>query len=336
MTQALARTSLGALVVLWLVATTSAARGEVLRFATLAPEGSSWGRLLDQAGREIEQKTAGRVKLRFYWGGTAGDERDAIRKLGARLDGVTVTSVGLGMIQPQVRIFELPMLVRSVDELDYVRRRLSPIFARAFEDNGYVLLGWAEIGLIHLFSKAPLRTMGDVARSKLWAWIDDPMVRAIFKELGLPAVPLNLPDVLPALQGGLIDACYGSPYSMVALGWHSNVKYVTSQHLSVSVGAIVISKRSLERLSPPDQQTVRAVMQTYADREISQNRQDNAQAMVELARAGIRTVDSSPGLIGEFERAAARVRKAMIGKLYPASLLAQVEKALSAYRAGAR
>jgi TRAP-type C4-dicarboxylate transport system substrate-binding protein len=312
------------------------AHADVLKIATLAPEGSSWMRILSEMGREISAKTQGRVKLRFYWGGAAGDERDAVRKLGHQLQGVTVTSIGLGMIQPSVRVLEVPMLIRSVKELDYVRKKLSDAFTKAFEEKGYVFLGWGEVGMVHLFSNNPFNTRDDIARAKIWAWVDDALIRAMFRELGVSGVPLGVPDVLPSLQTGVINACYGSPYSMIALQWHSKVRFMTSLPLSVSIGATVVTKKAFEKLSPEDQKVLRETAIAYHDKLVAQIRRDNKTALAELAKAGIAQTPTPPGLIAEFQGAADRVRKELVGKLYPAAILQQVEQALAEYRAGAR
>ena len=56
----------------------------------------------------------------------------------------------------------------------------------------------------------------------------------------------GVPDVLPSLQTGLINACYGSPLSTLALQWYTKVKYMTSMHISQAIGATVITKKEYE------------------------------------------------------------------------------------------
>ena len=51
----------------------------------------------------------------------------------------------------------------------------------------------------------PLKGKADLSQTKLWAWVDDPLVRTLFTQLGANGVPLGVPDVLPSLQTGLID-----------------------------------------------------------------------------------------------------------------------------------
>src|SRR6478735_542324 len=76
----------------------------VIKIATLAPEGSSWMRLLRSWASAVDTRTEGRVKVRLYGGGSQGDERDVLRKIRlAQLSGAAVTGIGLSAIAPEVR-----------------------------------------------------------------------------------------------------------------------------------------------------------------------------------------------------------------------------------------
>ena len=50
----------------------------VIKFATLAPEGTPWMNIMEEMNREVQEKSGGQVAFRFYAGGVAGDERDVI------------------------------------------------------------------------------------------------------------------------------------------------------------------------------------------------------------------------------------------------------------------
>src|SRR6476661_3673657 len=165
-----------------------------------------------------------------------------------QLNGAAVTAIGLGLINSEVRVLELPMLIDNYGELDYVRNKLDSDLRKKFEDKGYVLLAWGDVGPIHIFSNIPLKSKADLSQTKLWAWVDDPLVRMLFQQLGTNGVPLGVPDVLPSLQTGLINACYGSPLSTLALQWYTKVKYMTSMHISQAIGATVITKKEYDKL----------------------------------------------------------------------------------------
>ena len=128
-----------------------------IKIATLAPEGSSWMKRFHEASRVIENRSQGRLKIKVYAGGIMGDEADIIRKIRiGQLHGAAVTGVGLGIIQPAVRVLDLPFLFESDEELDFIREQLDEEFDQKFEERGYVLLGWGEVGWIHVFSKRPV------------------------------------------------------------------------------------------------------------------------------------------------------------------------------------
>ena len=153
--------------------------------------------------KNVEEHTGGKIKVKFFAGGTAGDERDAVRKMRlGQLNGAAVTAIGLGLINSEVRVLELPMLINSYDELDYVRNKLDADLRKKFDDKGYVLLAWGDVGPVHIFSNTPIRGKADLAQLKLWAWVDDALVRALFQQLGVNGVPLGVPDVLPSLADG--------------------------------------------------------------------------------------------------------------------------------------
>ena len=106
-----------------------------LRIATLAPSGSPWMEVLDKAANETKDKTAGRVTLKYFAGGQQGDERDFVRKMRlGQLSGAAVTSIGLGLIQPEVRVLEVPLLINGYDELDYVRGKLADELRARFDE----------------------------------------------------------------------------------------------------------------------------------------------------------------------------------------------------------
>src|ERR1700693_1468703 len=93
--------------------TPHAARAQisVVKLATLVPEGSVWDKALREMGAEWSSSTQGRVSLRVYPGGVAGDEPDVVRKMRiGQLQAAAVTTAGLANIDPAFNVFNIPML----------------------------------------------------------------------------------------------------------------------------------------------------------------------------------------------------------------------------------
>src|SRR6185503_15273100 len=130
-----------------------------LRLATLAPNGSAWAKIMEEGSARLSAETQGRASFRIYFNGSQGSERDVVRKMKlGQLDGAALTTVGLGMILPEVQVFQLPYLFESEAQVDHVREVLGPEISRRFADAGYVLVSWGDVGWVHTFFTAEIRT----------------------------------------------------------------------------------------------------------------------------------------------------------------------------------
>src|SRR5574340_1646209 len=115
----------------------------VLKFATLAPQGSTWMKAFDAWGRELAARSQGRLVVKFYPGGISGDEPDMLRKIRfGQLQGAALSGHGVGEIFPPARILETPFLFRDHAEIDAVRARIAPALDAGFRKNQYELIAW--------------------------------------------------------------------------------------------------------------------------------------------------------------------------------------------------
>jgi TRAP-type C4-dicarboxylate transport system substrate-binding protein len=268
----------------------------ILKIASLAPEGSSWLKLFHEWQRNVETRSEGRLHIKLYPGGTQGDENDMLRKVrGSALAGAAITAIGLSAITPEVRVLEV---CRDYAELDHAREKLDPLLRRAFEKHGFVLVGWGDVGPVHLFSKVPVRSLEDLQRGKLWLFNDDPLTRRAFVVLGLHGSPLSIPEVLPALSTNLIDTYVGAPLSTLVLQWYRHSRYMTSAVIGQATGAIVIGKQQWDALEPRDREILLATGREMQAAVTAQVRADNAEAWRTLQAQGIEVVPISPA----FER----------------------------------
>ncbi len=130
----------------------------IIKFASIAPEGSTWMNVMKEFDAAIRKESSGRVGFRMYPSGVQGDEKTVIRKIGVgQLHAAGFTGVGLGEIAPKVRILDTPFLIRSSEEADNLYQAFDQEFQQAFEAGGYVLLGWAEVGFVYVFSNSPIK-----------------------------------------------------------------------------------------------------------------------------------------------------------------------------------
>ncbi len=227
-----------------------------IKFASIAPEGSTWMNVMKELDAAVQKESGGRIKFRMYPSGVQGDEKTVIRKIGVgQLHAAGFTGVGMGEIAPKVRILDTPFLIRSSEEADYLNQTFEKEFEQAFEANGYVLLGWAEVGFVYVFSNSPIHKPEDIKQIKMWVWDGDPVAETSFRALDIKPIPLSFDNVRTSLQTGLVNAFYTTPYAAIALQWYTQAKYMVDFPLTCSAGAVLLSKKYFDAM-PKDLQEI--------------------------------------------------------------------------------
>lgn len=305
-----------------------------IKFASIAPEGSTWLNVMKEYDQAIRKESAGKLGFKIYPGGVLGDDKTVLRKIRlGQLHSAGFTGVGLGEITPEVRIMDSPFLFRNYDEVDFIINKFYDTFAKEFEKKGYILLGWAEVGFVYVFSQIPIKSKADMDRVKMWMWEGDPVAEATFKALGIAATPLSVIEVMTALQTGMVNGVYISPLAAIAMQWFTKAKYMMELPLADAAGAVLISKKKFDKIPPELQQLLLKNGRFYLDKLIKLSREDNAKAIETLKKNGIKiTAAPSVAMQKEFEKDGKKARRLLVGKLYSQEFLSAVENALAEYR----
>ena len=316
------------------VAASPAHAATEIKFASLAPEGTTWMEVMRALDQDVRQATNGAVRFRIYPGGVSGNEKDVVRKIRVgQLHAAGFTGVGLGEILPAVRLLELPFLFRDYGEVDAVHRALADWYEEAFQEKGYILLGWSEVGFAHFFSQIPIRSRADLQRQKVWMWEGDPLARAYFEALGVQPIPLNVTDVLTSLQTGLIDTVYANPLGAVALQWFTKVRYMSPVPMANVTGAIVLRQETFKRLSADHRRLLQEKTRERMEELRRRTRAENERAIDAMRKRGLQiSAPLAPQEMEELRRIGREAEQKLVGSLIPADLLARARKALAEAR----
>lgn len=309
----------------------------VVKLATLAPEGSSWMQILKEAVDEVQQKTANAVQFRIYPGGVMGDEQDMIRKMHiGQIHSSVLTSAGLSMIFPDLDVLQTPFLFDSYAEVDHAIGRIEPFLHKGMEDNGYVVLGWAEAGFVYLMSTVPVETIEKLKKAKVWIWNDSPMSKAIFEEAGVTGVPLSIPDVLVGLQTGLVEVVYAPPTGAIALQWFTRIKHLTDVPLLYLTGGLTIKKEVFEKIPPEHHAGVKEIFRRHFAKLKDVIRKENQEAVAVMRKHGVQTLTLAPDQITEYKRISAKAMARPGAHKFSPQAEEQLGATLRAFRGGAK
>jgi TRAP-type C4-dicarboxylate transport system substrate-binding protein len=310
--------------------------GPVLRFATVAPSGSGFYQRLMALSAEW-QKGPGGARMDLY-AGTQGGEAQIVRRLRVgQIQGAMLTAEGLGQIEPSVIALQyMPMLFRNWEEVDYAREHVRADLEARLLKAGYVVLIWGEAGWVRYFSKTPIHGVKDLKPMRVYASAANPQSNEMLKAYYTP-VALDPDKILLALRNGMIDAipvpASVANYSQVA----TQAPYMLDMKWSPVTGALIVSKRAWDALDP----ATRDWMKTACDKAGPAIRQgsraeDDAAVKAMQDKQGLKVTTLSPEADAELHALVVKEYPNIRGKLVPADMFDQVNRAVQDFRAGKR
>src|SRR5207248_6732180 len=167
---------------LLLAATSASAQTVKVKLGKLSPQGSNWHQLLMQMAGDFSKSSAGKVELKIYAGGTQGNEGEMIRKISiGQLQAASMTAVGLHEITPEPQAEDVPFMIDSYEEYDYVHDKVRAKLEGAIARRNFQVLHWGEVGFVYLFSTQPYQTPADFGKGKVFTWNGDPAAEAAWK-----------------------------------------------------------------------------------------------------------------------------------------------------------
>ena len=307
----------------------------VINMGTLAPEGTAWHDALLQMKQDWNRISRGRVVLRIFPSGVLGDETMMIRKMRiGQLQAVAVSGNGLSRIEPAILCLQIPLMLDSYEELDYVRDRLAPQLERMFQGKGFKILNWADAGWVRFFTKWPASTLDDIRKMKLLTSAGDPETEELYKDFGFQVVPLSYTDVLTALQTGLIEAVQGPPlYAMVEQWFGPRLApNMTEVKWAPLVGATVISNRAWESIPANMRPQLLEAAGSAGRRLLTEIRQLNQDAVSAMAKRGLNIVKPDAAALATWSSEAKDAYPKLRGRYVSADLFDEVERLRNEFR----
>lgn len=267
------------------------ANAQTLKIATLTPEGSQWMKDMRASAAEIKARTDGRVTMKYYGGGSRGNDAKVLREMRlGRLQGGVFTPAALMEKYPDIGLYGLPMVFDSIEEANHVRATMDQKLAAGLEKAGYVSFGFAATGFAMMMSNEPVGALDDLPGKRVWVPEGDQVSRTTMDALNVNPIPLPLTDVYTALQTGALDIITMSSVGAVILQYHTKLKYVTDLPLIYTFGFMLIDKKSFSKLSAGDQEIVRSVLNELYGRYDELNIREETEAKQALFNAGMQSV----------------------------------------------
>ncbi len=231
----------------------------VIKFATVAPEGTPWTEQLVKIKNRIESESGGRIKFKLFPGSTLGGEVETIRKClkGKEVNGWggSTAAVAEGVNIPALQVFELPFMFESEAEVDFVMDSMFDSMSAKLEAKGLKMAFWHVNGWHNFATKSPIGSAQSLAGMKLRSQ-ESPVHLAMFRALGAQPQTIPVPEVLSALQTGMVDGFSNTPLFTAATGWYEGgiTDFTITHHIYQP--AVILYSKELYDSMPADLQTI--------------------------------------------------------------------------------
>jgi TRAP-type C4-dicarboxylate transport system substrate-binding protein len=318
-----------------LLSPTVARAEQVLRIATIVPDGTAWAREFRALSREVATASNGELQLKWYMSGVAGDELKTLERIQrGQLDGTISGGTLCERLAPSFRVMRIPGLFQSRAENAYVLGRLKTALDKEFADSGFTNLVDASVGPDIVFSRAPISSMQELRKARLWVWDLDRALSELLPLLGLNLVLLPIEQAARAYDDHRHDAFLISPTAALSFQFSAQVKYFTELGVSYISGCFLVANRSFDQLPTAAQRALRtasAKIRTRLDTVIDDL--DGQLVGGLLQKQGVQRVEVSSAFRADFFQAAHEARERAVGHLVPQALVDQVLGLLADFRA---
>jgi TRAP-type transport system periplasmic protein len=214
--------------------------------------------MLNSWADDIRKRTNGAVEIKVYGAGQLGSQGNALTAMQTgTIDFVCHTTGFIETIYPSVAVLDLPYILETSAEAEKVLD--GPIGQKLFDQfpaKGIVGLCWGHWGwrpVTH--TKKAVPHPEDIAGTKIRVQ-PGAIYAATYQQLGAPPTVIDVSEIYLALSQGAVDALEVPLISLIASKFYEVAKHVSNVNFVYNAGAIMGSKKTMDKLPPEFQKAV--------------------------------------------------------------------------------
>ena len=308
-------------------------RQVVIKLASMVPENTDWGQMINRLAVEWNKATNGEVRLQVYANGTQGSEEEVLRKLNMNtIQAAVFTSFGLTKIAPEILTLSCPFMIRSDAELDEVLRNVKPDFETKINAKNYFALALVKAGWVKVFSRNPVFVPADLKKQKVGNAPSEPEMARAFRSMGFQVVEVDNTRLLIALNGGTIDAVYASPIFAAGTQFFGIAKNMTSINLAPFLGGVVLNKYAWESIPAQYRDKLVSITRRFAVELETSLLKLEANTIQEMKNNGLRENQINPAQLQEWYSEVSRAVPSLLGSTFDQAMYNKIDGILKNYR----
>ncbi|MBV8746743.1 MAG: TRAP transporter substrate-binding protein [Xanthobacteraceae bacterium] len=268
----------------------------VLKAADVHPLGYPTVEAVERMGKKLEKATNGRITIQMFPAMQLGGEKEMIEQAQVGALQIARVSVGpVGTVVDDLNVFNLPFVFRNTEHMRHViDGPIGDELLKKISDNpktGLVGLAWMDSGARNFYNKVrDVKSIEDLKGLKI-RMMGNPMFVETMNALGGNGVPMQMDQVMNALQTGVVDGAENNPPSYDSFGHVPVAKhYSLTEHLIIPE-ILVFSRKSFDALSKEDQELVMKFgKETQLEQRVLWDERTK-QAMDKIKAAGVNVIE---------------------------------------------
>lgn len=253
--------------------------------------------MLNEFSADVLKRTGGAVEIKVYGAGQLGSQANALTGMQTgTIDLVCHTTGFIETIYPTVAVLDLPYIFKTSQEAEKVLdgpvgRQLFDLFpAKGIYGLSWGHWGWRPVTHVARQVPAPKDIAGSKVRIQPGA-----IYAATYKTLDASPAAIDVSEIYLALSQHAVDAVEVPLISLISGKFYEVAKHVSLTNFVYNAGAIMASKRSMDKLPPQYQAAVREAAQAASQpwRAMMAQKTEDAQAFLKTQGCTVTDVDKA-------------------------------------------
>ncbi len=308
------------------------------KLASLAPKNVGWARHVREIAHPyLKEGTNNGLKIKWYWGGIMGNDKDYIKKMMmGQLQGGAFTGQGTVLICPEMGVVELPFMFNNYAEVDYIKEKMWPSFDSYAEKRGYKIIVWADQDFDQIYSaKIKLDKLEDYSKTRFVTWYG-PVEQMVLKKLGVSPIPVNVTEIVPSIRQGVADTMIAPAIWVVGTQIWTVFKYVNPVKIRYSPVTCIVTMEGFNSVPKDYQDVVMGLRGEPTSKILKKIREDNKRSYKAMIDNGVKETIMPPEVLEIMREKCKTVWYEAAGKEFPKELLDELLAHLKEFRSNSK
>ena len=204
---------------------------------------------LKMIGEEVEKATNGKATVQVFPNMQLGGEVEMIKQvMTGTLDITSPSNAPLTNFVPELKLFDMPFLFR--DEAHMIKVLRGPVVGeinKIVSKRGIRLLGVYNVGVRHIMSKKPVKSIKDLKGLKIRT-MQSKYHMAAFNAFGANATPISYAELYSSLQTGVVDGAEAANTNYFEKKFYEVAPYWGQLGWTVLTAPVIMSEKKFQSL----------------------------------------------------------------------------------------